>query len=131
MLKKAIILYIIPYILSSFLIIDVVDNLVKASVDVVFLQIEEYGTGLVSSSFYIENQSFDDVFIESVTTSCRCLSAGSSSPTIPAGGKIEVSISYSNEKKESQLPQYVFIRVSGQRNQIKVLVKDNRKKDVL
>lgn len=131
MLKKVVILFIIPYILSSLLITDVGDNLVKASNNVVLLKIEEYGVGLVSDSFYLENLSLDDVFIESITTSCRCLTACSASPTIPVGGKIEISVSYSNEKKESQLPQYVFIRVFGQRNMIKVLVKDNRQSSMV
>ena len=126
MFKKVAILFLIPYIVSSLLLTDVGDNLVKASVDVLILQIEEYGTGLVSGSFYLENQSFGDVFIESVTTSCRCLSACSSSPTISHGSKIKVSVSYNNEKKESQLPQYVYIRVSGQKKTIKVLVRENK-----
>lgn len=70
--------------------------------------------GAVSCTFTATNVSSEDIYIQSVTTSCGCTNVQWDHNTIKPGQKAKVSATYSNDEGPYPFDKSLIVKVSGQ-----------------
>ena len=80
---------------------------------------------LVDGFFYLENTAERDVKIESVFSSCRCLSVKKESDIIPGKGHTKIVFIYESDGHPGKLPQTIYVVLSNPKSLLKITVKSS------